>query len=222
MEGEARRWRTGEKTLRKIAKIKIYRVQRKVEKMENEREKERERTGKGEKWRILFELRATETKRKLEIVIHLALNIGITRIPSIPTFIPRGAFIYTEIFGRLPGTRHSSRCSPPPPFFSLLQQPQRRQDASKKVEATARNSSPFVGYQTGAKPMSPVSFSAEIPRDPRLFLFLSFRLLSFLSFPSRQPFRSKGAISLSIMEHELRRVGRRRNAERKGTRSFRS
>ena len=103
-------------------------VQRKVEKMENEREKERERTGKGEKWRILFELRATETKRKLEIVIHLALNIGITRMPSIPTFIPRGAFIYTEIFGRLPGTRHSSRCSPPPPFFSLLQQPQRRQE----------------------------------------------------------------------------------------------
>lgn len=117
MEGEARRWRTGEETLRKIAKIKIYRVQRKVEKMENERKKERERTGKGEKWRILFELRATETKRKLEIVIHLALNIGITRMPSIPTFIPRGAFIYTEIFGRLPGTRHSSRCSPSPPFF---------------------------------------------------------------------------------------------------------
>lgn len=219
MEGEARRWRTGEETLRKIAKIKIYRVQRKVEKMENEREKERERTGKGEKWRILFELRATETKRKLEIVIHLALNIGITRMPSIPTFIPRGAFIYTEIFGRLPGTRHSSRCSPPPPFFPSFNS---HKEDKKEVEATARNSSPFVGYQTGAKPMSPVSFSAEIPRDPRLFLFFSFRLLSFLSFPSRQPFRSEGAISLSIVEHELRRVGRRRNAERKGTRSFRS
>ena len=82
-----------------------------------ERKREREDDSKEQKWRILFELRATETKRKLEIVIHLALNIGITRMPSIPTFIPRGAFIYTEIFGRLPGTRHSSRCSPSPPFF---------------------------------------------------------------------------------------------------------
>lgn len=82
-----------------------------------------------------------------------------------------------------------------PSFFFLLEQPQRRQDALKKVEATARNSSPFVGYQTGAKPMSPVSFGAEIPRDPRLFLFFSF-------------FRANRFVarvqSLSIPEHELR------------------
>lgn len=87
---------------------------------ERERERIRKKTGRERKWRILFELRATETKQKLEMVIHLPLNIGITRMPSIPTFIPRGASIYTEIFGRLPGTRHSSRCSPPPPFFPSL------------------------------------------------------------------------------------------------------
>lgn len=107
-----------------------------------------------------------------------------------------------------------------PSFFFLLEQPQRRQDALKKVEATARNSSPFVGYQTGAKPMSPVSFGAEIPRDPRLFLFFSFR---FLFFFSRQPFRSKGAISIHPGTRITRvgwREGRKKRGE--GTRSSRS
>lgn len=89
-----------------------------------------------------------------------------------------------------------------PSFFSLLEQPQRRQDALKKVEATARNSSPFVGYQTGAKPMSPVSFGAEIPRDPRLFLFFSFRFLFFF-FLRANRFVAR-VQSLSIPEHELR------------------
>lgn len=89
-----------------------------------------------------------------------------------------------------------------PSFFSLLEQPQRRQDALKKVEATARNSSPFVGYQTGAKPMSPVSFGAEIPRDPRLFLFFSFRFLFFF-FLRANHFVAR-VQSLSIPEHELR------------------
>lgn len=89
-----------------------------------------------------------------------------------------------------------------PSFFSLLEQPQRRQDALKKVEATARNSSPFVGYQTGAKPMSPVSFGAEIPRDPRLFLFFSFRFLFFF-FLRANRFVAR-VQSLSIAEHELR------------------
>ena len=191
--------------------------------MENEREKERER-GRFERTEMEDPVRVARDRDEAKARDSYTSsseywNNSNAEYPDVYT--SRRVYIHRDI-RTIARNKTFFAMFAVPSFFSLLQQPQRRQDASKKVEATARNSSPFVGYQTGAKPMSPVSFSAEIPRDPRLFLFFSFRLLSFLSFPSRQPFRSEGAISLSIMEHELRRVGRRRNAERKGTRSFRS
>lgn len=108
-----------------------------------------------------------------------------------------------------------------PSFFPLLKQPQRRQDALRKVEATARNSSPFVG---GIKPArnrclqfrSAPRFRA-IPVFFSSLLFFSFSLLFFFFL------RAKGAIS--IVEHELQGLDGGKNAEKEqgeGTRSFRS
>ena len=72
-------------------------------------------SGNGRKrWTVVAARRNEKDGAKAPVVvIHLSLNIGITRMPVPPTFIPRGASIHTEIFGRLPGTRHSSRRSPP-------------------------------------------------------------------------------------------------------------
>lgn len=98
---------------------------------------------------------------------------------AFPTFVPLGASIYTrrtEIFERLPGTRHSLRfrgpSSPPRKGRTDNRQWCARARGERRLKAVVRNSSPFVRYQGSARerarePMSSASFDAEIPRDPR-------------------------------------------------------
>lgn len=92
-----------------------------------------------------------------------------------------GASIYTEIFGRLPGTRHSLRfsgsSSPPPeaadkPPLSGRRRTDGRTEVTVTTGATSkddevRNSPPFVGYQASVQ-IDGSNFAAEIPREPRL------------------------------------------------------
>lgn len=159
-----------------------------------------------------------DAKQKLEVVIHLSLNIGITRMPGIPTFIPRGAFYIHRDIRTIARNKTFFAMLAVPPFFPLLKQPQRRQDALRKVEATARNSSPFVG---GIKPArnrclqfrSAPRFRA-IPVFFSSLLFFSFSLLSFFFLSSRQGCNLYRGTRIT-------RVGwRKKRGE--GTRSFRS
>lgn len=85
----------------------------------------------------------------MRLYIHLSLNIGITRMPLFRRLY-LGVSIYTKIFGRLPGTRHSLRFEGP--FFPAKGWNEQLPTVcgKRRLKATVRNSSPFVEYQAGA------------------------------------------------------------------------
>lgn len=119
-----------------------------------------------------------------------------------------GASIYTEIFGRLPGTRHSLRF--PRSFFpaagggngrtGVVHADGRRdgRDGERRVKATVRNFSPFVGYQASA------NRCLQLPPSPR------FRASRGCPSPCARLFALFSAASRALCLYQRRREKRRR------------
>lgn len=124
-----------------------------------------------------------ERKHKMRLYIHLSLNIGITRMPLFRRLY-LGVSIYTKIFGRLPGTRHSLR------FQGPSFPPERWKDGQpptvcgkRRLKATVRNSSPFVEYQASANRCLQLRLAPRFRaiRGYPIFFFTATRSLSLFN-----------------------------------------
>lgn len=139
MEGERwRRWRTRERLRNgeKLPRLKStvykekWKKRRTGERGGRERERDertiRKKTGsiwsgkRTEMEQVVRVASDRDTKQKLEVVIHLSLNIGITRMPGIPTFIPRGAFYIHRDIRTIARNKTFFAMLAVPPFFPSL------------------------------------------------------------------------------------------------------